>query len=253
MDNGGAWRYYCPNSFDYERILDVGGLVTVAEAAKQLGLSEQRVRQLIAANMLLAERVGARWLLDRAEVAKHEAGRPSGRPMSPRMAWGFLLALDGSMPVWIYSRERSRIRQRLRRRPDVADAAAWCRHRAAAHRFVGHPSAVERLRRSEVVLTGVAADGAIVDVNYVEAYVRPSGLRRLQRELVLEPAGPFEEPNVVLRVIPPGLWPFVEHRAGPATVAVDLWDAGDARSRREARALFDRLVTGWRKTDDDGN
>jgi excisionase family DNA binding protein len=220
--------------------------VTVAEAADRLGVSQQRVRQLIAAQVLPAERVGARWLLDRAEVAKHEGPRPPGRPMSPRMAWGFLLALDGAMPDRLSGRERSRIERRLRRRPDVAEAAAWCRHRAVAHRLVGHPAAVARARvLPDVVLTGASADGPIIDVHGVDAYVRANGLRRARRTLALAPASPGQEANVVLRVPPSGLWPFVASRAGPATVAVDMWDAGEVRSRREARALFDRLVAEW--------
>ena len=161
------------------------------------------------------------------------------------MAWGLLLILEGAAPD-LGSRDHSRLKQRLRRRPDVSEAASWCRHRAAVHRLVAHPSALDRLRAvPDVVKTGATAGGAIVDVRRFDAYVRPSLLRRVRRDLALVVVAPGHDANLVLRVPPPGMWPFTDGKAGPATVALDLWDAGDARSRREARLRFARLVAEW--------
>ena len=84
-----------------------------------------------------------------------------------------------------------------------------------------------------------------MDLQSFDAYVRAGVLRRVRRELALAVVAPGRLPNVVLRVLPSGLWPFTADVAGPSTVAVDLWDAGDSRSRREARDLFDRLVARW--------
>ncbi len=52
-----------------------------------------------------------------------------------------------------------------------------------------------------------------------------------------------ERPNVVLRVVDDGLWPFSpDEKVAPApVVAVDLLEAGDGRSRRAAAQLLQSL------------
>jgi hypothetical protein len=52
-------------------------------------------------------------------------------------------------------------------------------------------------------------------------------------------------PNLLVHVPAIDHWPFDE-RAGPVTVALDLWDAGDARSRRTATRMFTRTLTAHR-------
>lgn len=53
--------------------------LTSAEAAKELGVTRQRVNQLIRANRLPAERLGNLYVIKRADLAKVKE-RPTGRP-----------------------------------------------------------------------------------------------------------------------------------------------------------------------------
>lgn len=56
-------------------------MLTVKEAAKELNISEVRVRQLIKAGFLAASRVGNSWLIEERDVASRIMTSPgSGRP-----------------------------------------------------------------------------------------------------------------------------------------------------------------------------
>lgn len=74
-----------------------------------------------------------------------------------------------------------------------------------------------------------------------EGYVRSSVLPSLVARFALDEQA--ERPNVVLRVVDDGLWPFrPDEEVAPApVVAVDLLEAGDGRSRRTAIGLLKRL------------
>ncbi len=59
-------------------------MLTTTDAAARLGISERRVRQLIASGALTAQRHGRDWVIDpralpRAEARPH-VGYPKGRP-----------------------------------------------------------------------------------------------------------------------------------------------------------------------------
>lgn len=61
------------------------GYLSVTEAAEVLGVSRQRVVELIKLGLLDADRVGAHWILDEQSVRKRKeqspkAGRPKSRP-----------------------------------------------------------------------------------------------------------------------------------------------------------------------------
>ncbi|MEG1254023.1 MAG: helix-turn-helix domain-containing protein [Raoultibacter sp.] len=63
-------------------------MLTVKQAAKKLGVSETRVRALIAGGSLSAEKFGRTWLLPEASVeqrlhAKPQAGRPQKKSSQP--------------------------------------------------------------------------------------------------------------------------------------------------------------------------
>ena len=58
---------------------------------RALGVSDRRVRALIDSERLAARRAGGRWLIDEAGLG---GGVVASRPMSPRMAWAFIVALS---------------------------------------------------------------------------------------------------------------------------------------------------------------
>src|SRR5258708_6498012 len=72
-------------------------VLSVREAAEQLGVSSARVRQLISAGSLPARRSSAGWLI-RADAVAHRSGSArAGRPASPRTAWAILCILSSAL------------------------------------------------------------------------------------------------------------------------------------------------------------
>ena len=217
-------------------------MLSVPEAAAQLGVHPGRVRQLLVQGRLPGDKVGGRWLVSEAAIAGRLAShRPSGRPLSPRAAWGLLWAANGRAVPWLSDREERRARQRARSWP-VEHWAYACQHRAAVHGLYGHPSLLSRLADDgRLVRSGASVRSRHVDLvalDAVEGYVRREDLDGLIDAYGLHRAA---RANVVLRVPPGGLFVFGDEPDTPwPVIAVDLIDAGDDRSVRAAHELFER-------------
>jgi excisionase family DNA binding protein len=219
-------------------------LRSVPETAAELGVNEQRVRQLVASGQLAGTKVGGRWLITTdalAAYAKH--GRASGRPWGERRAWGYLwLALDREA-TWLSAAEASRIRRQLREE-GVQPVVTKLRTRATTIELSGHPASVRRLRADRAcVMAGISAAAAWkADIHaagdIAEAYCGPGDARRMQRSLHLVESA---SPNVVLHVVSE-LWPFDQsERVAPALVtALDLIESSDQRTQRAGRDLLRR-------------
>lgn len=102
-------------------------MLSVEAAAGRLGVSERRVRALIAAGRLPAERAGRAWVIDPAALGLIEGVRPVGRPLGVEAAWSELLG-DVAVPAFDVGRVRARYRRRsgveVFDAPDVAAAVA---------------------------------------------------------------------------------------------------------------------------------
>jgi excisionase family DNA binding protein len=220
--------------------------LSVADAARQLGVSPGRVRELIRSGQLDAERVGRTLLVSADSVRRRlQVVRPAvGRPLSPRMAWAFLWRLSGVQPPWSTPAERVRVNKYVHR----LSVEQWPRmlaKRADQHRVRMLPGPISRLRQDpRVVVGGVAAAShygvdLVGDVDDVELYVEPDCFDDLvaRKRVNLDP----QVPNVVIRVpLFPGVLRFNDDHVGfapPAAVAADLVDSGDERSVRAARQL----------------
>jgi excisionase family DNA binding protein len=70
-------------------------VVTVREAADRLGVSTQRVRQLISRGALSGRRASGGWLIDADCVASRSPA--AGRPVSSRTAWAVLRLLSSAL------------------------------------------------------------------------------------------------------------------------------------------------------------
>lgn len=217
-----------------------GLMLSVSEAAERLGVHPGRVRQLVAAGRLDAEKIGGRWLVAEDAVrARADAERPAGRPLSARAAWGMLWVAAGRPAPWLSEREERRARQRAR--SWSLEHWAWgCRRRADVHAWYGHPavhaalSEDRRLVRSGASVRSVHLD--IVLLDHVEGYIQPKHVDSLVEDYGLVAGG---RTNVVLRVPPDDLVVFGDDRDAPwSVVAVDLLDAGDDRSVRAAFELY---------------
>ncbi len=220
--------------------------VGLEEVAVRLGLSRQRVHQLVRAGDLSARQVAGRWVVDDAQLDRLAEGRSPGRIFSPRVAWGLISLIESGNARALSAPERSRLRNRLRHRPSLEEIARLSRGRSAVYRLHAHPGGLDRALAWEgAVPTGASAPGHdVVDIRRAELYLPAATLPALRRGLRLRDVD--GDPNLVVRVPAVDAWPFPDGKAGPVTVALDLWDAGDARSRRAAGALFRRALAARR-------
>lgn len=219
--------------------------VSVAEAARELGLSDRRIRALIRAGVLAAQHVGGRWLVRRSGVEQRaRRGGRSGRPLGERNAWALVARLSGAEWPELSPWDRSRLKQRLAKR-SLLSLADELRDRAAPHLFRGDERVLERLRDdSDLVLSGVNAAAAYgVDIRapgVVEGYVRRDRLPDLVYRYALRPAEGADA-NVVLRAVDESVPRARQGVAPVAAVALDLLESPDDRSRRAGRELARRL------------
>ncbi|QUF02633.1 hypothetical protein KCV87_24680 [Actinosynnema pretiosum subsp. pretiosum] len=218
--------------------------MTVADAAAQLGVTPDRVREIAAAGRLEVLRLGPRSTLVSAEsVARRLAGAPgAGRPLSAQGAWSALLLASGTTPPWaVPTRYRGVPRRPLREWPKLMSR----RSRVRRVRVLG------ALRDRLVEQPGVALGGAAAANHHgaglvvagddpVELYLPPEAEAELRgrRGIGWDPV----DPNVVLRVLPPLPWGglLADGVVPKAVAAADLLDLGDDRSRRAAGELLGR-------------
>lgn len=220
--------------------------LSVADAARQLGVSPGRVRELVHSGQLNAERIGRAVLVSADSVRRRlEIVQPAGgRPLSPRMAWALLWHLSGARARWLAPAEHSRINKYVRRLP-VEQWPRMLTNRADVHQARMLPGSLTRLRDDpRAVLSGVAAAShygidLVGDVDDVELYVEPEHFHDLvaRKRINLAP----QVPNVLIRVpFSAEVLHFSDDHAGfapPAAVAADLVDFGDERSIRAAHQL----------------
>lgn len=238
----------------------------VRMAAEALGVSPDRIRQLIGSGELAAERVGRFWVLDRASVRRRARSDPSdGRPYGQRQVWQMAAlaevdreaegAADGE-PL-VDPKERWRLHRYLVDLADEDDAAvvAWRLRRRAdgvVERYA-HPSVLNKLARDlRVLVSGshsVAARGAdLVPDDHVDAYVDRGDFADISAEYgLIEADG---RPNVRLRVaMEPSGWrdlvALAAHggqRVAPLLIAIaDLSEREDARASLAANDLWSML------------
>lgn len=223
--------------------------LTVREAADQLGVTPQRVRQLVASGALAARRVSSGWMIPMSAVAERRARRRVGRPPEPATVWAAVRVLAGG-PVEVDRRVRHRVRGILDAMPSPRrDPGAWrafLAGRARRHTLWAHPGVLAKLVADRrVSLGGVAAVGAEGLVGgQVDLYVRETELHALRDAFALrhDPDG-----NVVVHVVPGAVPEALGPRPGqlvpPVVAAADLLETGDPRDRVAAMSI---LAGAWR-------
>ena len=221
--------------------------IQVSEAANDLGLSQQRVRALLAAGSLDGQKIAGRWFVYPESINRVRLHRNvRGRQLSYNNAWGFLLAASGQTPDWLSPWDRSRLQDRL-----TSDWQRWIprlRNRARVFRVRVHPGSLKKIHSDRrLVLSGASAamgnDVDVIERSEVEAYIRERDFSTLVGDYKLEYS---PRANMILHVVN-GEWPFGEaqREAPPAVVAVDLIESDNARSKRAGRALLKRLNRAW--------
>jgi hypothetical protein len=202
-------------------------LMSLADASVLLGLSAERVRQLVVAGQLAGIRFGNVWVVPRDVVIarRHQPGR-RGRPLSPVRAWEELVA----GPV------------------DLRRAGAFLR-RAVLRRCEMSRADLDAVRaRFDPLVSGVHAASEygerLPDDDRVDLYVSRANFRALIQVVaaVDDPLGP-----VALRVVDDAAWTIVrtavrddEGLAPRGAVALDLLGSADPRHWIAAEHLADR-------------
>lgn len=205
--------------------------MSLADASDALGVSSERVRQLVVAGDLPGVRFGNAWAVPReAIVARRHASNRRGRPLSARRAWESIE--DGDL--------------------DLANVSRY-RNRGEAHRYGMSAADLAFIKHSDrAIVSGVVAAidfGELLqpEPSGADLYVPVSFDHELGSLIA---AVPDQLGSVVLRLVPDEIWPYVEslavvldgagHRlAPPAAVALDLMDSGDPRHWVAAEYLIE--------------
>lgn len=222
--------------------------LSIREAAEQLDLDVSRVRALVTAGQLAGTKIGGRWVVDAASVARRkQRGRITGRSFTAAKAWGLLAVAVGRRPSWLGAEDLSRVRRALR---EHGLLKLWPRlsTRAVPHLLRAHPSDLDRIAgEAGLVLGGVSAAQQhgldLVTAGQLEGYLSEKRFTRLAKRYALEPS---DRPNLCVRAVA-SVWPFEgSDKAAPASVVgVDLIESDDPRSRRAGEELLRRVQAPW--------
>ncbi|MGL5930958.1 MAG: helix-turn-helix domain-containing protein [Dermatophilaceae bacterium] len=220
--------------------------ISVADAAKRLGVHVQRVHQRIADGSLPAEKVGRHWVIDEHDVSRLDK-RPGGRPPSARSAWNVIAVADEANSLDLPAGQRAAAEQWLRRlqisaahAPDgeaVAELRRLLRNRADRHGYHASPRDLPDLRvDSRVRLSGISdPESRIASADVVEGYIVAAELADVVAEYLLVPVD-GDAANVVVHVYhTDAVREAVLRRPNTLLVAADL--AEHHGPRESARAL----------------
>jgi excisionase family DNA binding protein len=218
--------------------------ISSSEAARRLGVTPRRVYMLVAANRLRAERIGGRLLIDGKDVdARLSMPSRVGRPFSARRAWGLILLASGENPPGLDQSTKSKLRRVLREH-DLWSIRSRLAGRAERKGFRAHSSDLSRLDAEPDIVASGARHAAEVGLGLVaadapvEAYVDHRGADRLVEKYRLTTSA---RPNVILRVVPDKVRPWLDARIAPRlAMALDLAEDADPRSQDVAREALAR-------------
>jgi excisionase family DNA binding protein len=222
-------------------------LLSVQDVARELDLSERRVRALIEEQQLPAERVGRSWLLSPGDVERFQRRKGRrGRPLSSRNAWALLALLDDERPEWVRPDVLSRLRRYARNPEWLLNGVEHSEPRADV-RFLWLPKQdLPKLRAYALARSGLSASRAVSQMDVVarpneplDAYASAKVASDILQRFVPEQS--VEDPNVILRI--PEL-PWVSSEKGEVSLAVaaaDLLDHDDPRVRRAGQNALRRL------------
>ena len=222
----------------------MGMSIGVSEAAQRLGVSRQRVLQMIAEQRLPAQRFGQSWSIGEVAIARHRV--PVGRPLSKNMAQGFLELAAGVRPE-LDSRGISRLRANMIRlvrelRSNDGDPAgllrSWLPTRAERRELsVAEADLPGVLADDRLVLSGVSDKRAgMSSPRITEGYIDAQAAREFFEDHFAVDAGNSARANLIAHVamiVPP---------ISPVVIAADLSDYRAGREDRQAQVVLDNWI-----------
>jgi excisionase family DNA binding protein len=227
--------------------------ISSQEAANRLGISQRRVRRLVAAGDLRGHQFAGVWHVDARDVAHRKAVSPNrGRPWSERVAWGGLWLLSGLTVDWLGDTEKWRLRKRLSEMSPEALALA-VRRRARVERCRILPAYLEAVTQARGVVSGglsaaTSAGADIVGMDLAELYCGGETRDALFTRFAIT-ADSSSRPNLIVRTIenPDLAQLLLDARTAmpPAAVAVDLIDSIESRTTHAGADLAARLLAGF--------
>lgn len=235
--------------------------VSVAEAARRLGVGVPRIHQRIADGSLHAERVGSQWVVDELSLLRIAERRDPGRPLSPRSAWALidLSCGDADAVRSLAPVERARARTRLERllssvvnesageeqtRALAASVRSLMRNRAKRRLLRVAPADANDLRADSRWQTLMTSAASGIGANDVEGYLDEPAASLLIKEYLLASSG--EGVDVVMHVVPYG---YRAHRDSKLQLAADLVEHRGPREEARAVELLRALAEEWKAID----
>jgi excisionase family DNA binding protein len=224
-------------------------MLSTSEAARRLEVSDHRVRALIAAGALNAERFAGRWAVDEQSLAMLAARtRKTGhRPMAARVAWGAAALADGESCAWLTSSERSRLKRLME---TGAGFDAWlarlARRASNTLGFRVHDQNLEkfvedrRVKSSWHSSSHMIGDRLFGGLELSNVWVSEKDVSALTTQYGLLRS---TQPNLRIRVSSPEILGAFESRSQVFRLiaAADLWDEGDSRSQQAARQSMESI------------
>ena len=231
--------------------------VSVAEAAKRLGVGVPRIHQRIADGSLRAERIGSQWVVDELSLLRIAESKSPGRPLSARSAWAIIALAQDDMDALaeLAPVERARAKDRLgellalvaeppKSEEDVRRIAAvlrsWFRNRAVREVRKAASADLPGVREDDrweslmsSALSGIAS-------NDVDGYLAEENFKPLSDAFLLVRAD--RDANVVVHVLPEGQKAYPESQL---LLAADLAEYRSPREELRAVELLLEVVAGY--------
>ena len=228
--------------------------ISVAEAARRLGVGVPRVHKRIADGSLRAERIGSQWVVDELSLLRVAERNEPGRPLSARSAWAIIALAEGDDEALsrLAPSERARAKARLNELLDLAakrpQGEAEVRRSASALRLMFRNRADRVLRKAAAAdLPGLRDDArwqslaspavSSIASSDVDGYLAGRDVDSLSRDFLLMPAD--SDANVVIHVLPESQQAYPQSKL---LLAADLADQRGPREELRAAALLGEVA-----------
>lgn len=228
-------------------------LLTTAEAADRLGVTQNRVQAMIRQGELRVVHVDSRRSLvplQSVKDARRYIGR-SGRPYAEGTAMAALLLLSGQQADWINPQQAYRIRRQLSQ-TTVDDLIRNIRRRAVICEYQASAGVAEAIRgriRESASDPTVRRHLHLMEAEVIEGYVTSQEAAELERTYRLNPD--LRPIRIRLRIsdhIVFGDSAFSAHKPMPmAFRAADLADSSDVREQSAGTNLLSELLDAYWK------